>query len=358
MIHLDSLPRALGLTLGRGDIKSIADDFIVREHLGFVPSGQGEHVWLRVEKRLANTDWVAGVLAKHAGIRKRDVGYSGKKDKYALTQQWFSFTMPGKPEVAWHEIEALYDGRIAILQVARHIRKLKRGWHKSNVFKITVRGLKVDRLELSNRLNELRRSGFPNYFMQQRFGNNEENLKKIDDIISGKIKFKRHQHGILLSSARAFLFNQSLAARINAQHWGELFVGDVVKFANNRSMFLVDALDESLVQRHQGLDLHVTAPLWGNGPLTTTEHVLASECEMMRRYPDLCGFMQQAGLTMDRRAIRAVPKKLGWQYANEQLILVFALPSGAYATALMRELIDTHTAVIPREFNSPERRKV
>ncbi len=340
MIHINALPHVFGPVLGNGKIKSVADDFMVREHLGFAPSGEGEHVWLQVEKRLANTDWVAGVLAKHAGIKKRDVGYSGKKDKYAVTRQWFSFTMSNQEEPNWNDIESQYDGRIVVLKSARHIRKLKRGWHKYNIFKITARDLAIDECALAHKFQQLAIFGFPNYFMQQRFGNDEKNLQLTNEIASGKLKYKPKQHGILLSSARSFLFNQALAARIHDQQWGVLQTGDLVQFDNNRSTFVLDELNATLSERHQQRDLHATAPLWGRGLLSTTGVVQKREQALMRQYPELCWFLEQTGLTMDRRAIRAVPKKLRWKYENNMLTLVFALRSGAYATALIRELFN------------------
>jgi tRNA pseudouridine13 synthase len=75
----------------------VADDFKVEEILGFEPDGAGGHVLLEVEKRDANTGWVAAQLARHAGIGVRDIGFSGHKDRHAVTQQ--AFSLPLRPGI-------------------------------------------------------------------------------------------------------------------------------------------------------------------------------------------------------------------------------------------------------------------
>ena len=57
-----------------------------------------EHVLLWIEKRNTNTDWVAGLLARLAKVSRRDVGYAGKKDRRALTRQWFRCACRGIQE--------------------------------------------------------------------------------------------------------------------------------------------------------------------------------------------------------------------------------------------------------------------
>ena len=68
------LPRAYGPAPARGCIKRHSDDFSVEEILGFEPEGEGPHVWLQIRKRDTNTRWLAGALARLAGVAGRDVG--------------------------------------------------------------------------------------------------------------------------------------------------------------------------------------------------------------------------------------------------------------------------------------------
>ena len=59
------------------------------EELGYDFSGDGEHDYLYIRKRGANTEWVARQLARFAKVAAKDVGYSGLKDRHAVTRQWF-----------------------------------------------------------------------------------------------------------------------------------------------------------------------------------------------------------------------------------------------------------------------------
>ena len=83
-------PRAHGAPLPPAQIKAVPEDFHVEEQLSFEPSGTGPHWLLRVEKRTANTRWVAAEIARLAGVPSGDVGYAGLKDRHAVAVQWFS----------------------------------------------------------------------------------------------------------------------------------------------------------------------------------------------------------------------------------------------------------------------------
>ena len=84
-----NFPRASQIEPARGMIKQQAEDFYVEEMMSQELSGEGEHVWLFVEKRGENTDFIARKIAKYADVRPMDVGLSGLKDRHAVTRQWF-----------------------------------------------------------------------------------------------------------------------------------------------------------------------------------------------------------------------------------------------------------------------------
>ena len=83
-------PYYLGAPLARGVIRTEVDDFFVEEIPRIHPEGEGSHMWLWIEKRDANTDYVAKQLAKTTSCVHRDVGYAGLKDRHAVTRQWLS----------------------------------------------------------------------------------------------------------------------------------------------------------------------------------------------------------------------------------------------------------------------------
>ncbi len=101
-------------------LKTHPEDFVVTEDLGYSFSGDGEHQFLWVEKKLANTAWVAEQLAKFTGLPLRNVTYAGRKDKYAVTRQWFGLHAPGKPDFDFSGLEL--EG-VKILKQERHNKK-------------------------------------------------------------------------------------------------------------------------------------------------------------------------------------------------------------------------------------------
>ena len=121
-------------------IKSQPEDFIVEENISLDFSGDGEHCWVYIKKRGCNTDWLAQQLTKYCKVKKMAVAYAGLKDRHAVTSQWFSVQLPGKPTPDWQAFEAFFsatagdDENIQVLQSFRHNRKLQRGALKSNTF--------------------------------------------------------------------------------------------------------------------------------------------------------------------------------------------------------------------------------
>src|SRR4051812_39511626 len=121
-------PRAFGDLNASADFRVEPQDFQVDEFLGFEPSGQGEHVCLQIRKRGENTAWVAEKIAELAKVAVMDVGYCGRKDRHAVTTQWFSVYLPKVDvEPTW---ESLNSDSIQVLAIARHQQKLRRGDHE------------------------------------------------------------------------------------------------------------------------------------------------------------------------------------------------------------------------------------
>ena len=131
MTELELLgPTAWGKALGSAVLKATAEDFQVDEVLDIPLSGDGEHLWLWVEKRGLNTEEAARRLARAAGVQLRTVSYAGLKDRQALTRHWFSIQLPGKADP---DLSAAQDETLQILNMSRHKRKLQRGAHAANV---------------------------------------------------------------------------------------------------------------------------------------------------------------------------------------------------------------------------------
>jgi tRNA pseudouridine13 synthase len=332
-----SLPYAHGGPLGTGRLRTEPADFVVEEDLGFPPDGAGGHRLLRVRKTGQNTDWVAGRLAKTAGVAPRDCGYAGLKDRQAVTTQWFSLPQPRRVEPDW---TALGSEGIEVLEVHCHGRKLRRGALAGNRFCIRVRDWSPDAAALAGRLAVVRRAGVPNWFGEQRFGRGGANLARADALFNRRVRPPaRHQLGLWLSAARAQMFNEVLMARVRRGDWNRPLPGDCLNLAGSHTWFPAPTIDDTLCERCSRFDLHPTGPLWGCGEPPTQGEPLALECSCAARFPGWPEGLARHGLEHERRALRlvvpdleAVPVAGGWE-------LRFSLPAGAYATALLREFL-------------------
>lgn len=327
-----SLPFVYGAPSGTGKIRTIPEDFVVIEQLGFEPSGAGEHVFLWVEKIGENTDYVARQIAKFVGAKQRDVSFAGLKDRHAVTQQWFSVIVPIKTELDW---TAFNSETIKVLHATRHIRKLKRGALSGNQFKITVRDWQGDKEQTEQQLHAIKANGIANYFGEQRFGYEGQNIAKALAMFQGA-KVGREQRSIYLSAARSELFNQILAKRVENQTWNQAVAGEYCVLNQSHSYFKADEITDEIKQRMANFDIHSSAILWGKGNLELSE----LEQTVLAEHQVLVDGLIAEGLEQDRRALRVSVPDLTWQFHESSLMLEFSLPAGSYATALLRELIE------------------
>lgn len=302
------------------------------------PDGAGEHLLLHVEKRGSNTPWVAGRLARLAGVSRQDVSYAGLKDRHAVTRQWFSIRLAGRPEPDWSLVER--DG-FKVLESARHGRKLRVGALKGNRFRLRVRELAGDGDALESTLERIRREGIPNYFGEQRFGTESANLASARALFAGELKrVRRDKRGFYLSAARSLLFNKVLAARVSAGNWNRPLAGERMMLAGTRSSFAAPALDDEIIGRHERMDIHLSGPLWGRGESMVSGEVAELESTLLLPERFWCEGLERFGLQMERRALRVAVTDLSWERRDDLLELDFSLPKGCFATALLRECVD------------------
>jgi tRNA pseudouridine13 synthase len=332
------VPCALGAPPVNGRLRTTADDFRVDEVLGFAPDGAGSHMLLTVEKRAANTGWVAAQLARHAGVAVREIGFSGHKDRHAVTRQAFTVPLASTVEPA-----ACLDWQgegYRVVAAERHARKLRPGSHRSNRFGIRVRGLLGDVAALDARLRSIATRGVPNYFGPQRFGRGGNNLQRAlawGD--GGPGPRDRSQRGFVLSAARSYLFNTVLAARVVRGDWDQILPGEAVILDGRRSFFPATQVDSTLLARCQEMDVHPSGPLPGLGDSPATQDALQLEMDALAGHEVLLQLLARERLEHERRSLRLPVRDTTWQVDADELQFEFTLPRGTFATAVLHEVL-------------------
>lgn len=337
-----SLPRAHGAPLVEGWMRTEPEDFIVRELLSFVPGEGGEHLWLRIQKRLWNTMDVAQWLARHTKLPLRAVGFSGLKDRRAVTEQWFSLHLPGKADP---DLSQLPEGLLLLEQV-RHSRKLNRGTHIANEFTLQLRELSGAVDAVPERLAAIASQGVPNYFGEQRFGRGGQNFPRAQAWLlgEGEAPRKAATRSMWLSAVRSEFFNQVLAARVQAGTWNQLIEGDVLQPEGSRGLFLsID--DEHSAERLRTGEVNPTGPLVGTGGLTPVAESAEFEHQLLAPHGALIQALCDLKMEAQRRSLRLIVPKLEWQLTDESLRISMRLPKGAFATTVLAELGSWQTAV-------------
>ena len=314
---LPQWPNAYPISDASATLKRLNEDFIVTELPLQLPSGEGEHLWLDVEKNGANTAFVAQQLAEAAGVQERDVGYAGLKDRYAITRQWFSIYLP-KGETP--DLTQLQHPEFKVLSQSRHVKKLRPGDLQGNRFRIVLRDVSGDRDAIEANLKAVASQGVPNYFGAQRFGHDGGNVEQGRAMLAREIRVRNpKKKGLYLSAVRSFVFNEVLALRIQQGLWGKTLPGDVMDEAGQP-----------------------TGPLWGRGRVSSTDQAQALEMGVAERHAALCDGMEHAGLDQERRALVASPADMTWEWPQaQQLVLTFTLPAGNYATSVLNEILRT-----------------
>ncbi|MBT8082727.1 MAG: tRNA pseudouridine(13) synthase TruD [Gammaproteobacteria bacterium] len=301
-------------------IRTRPEDFEVTEVLGWDLSGDGEHDYLWIEKTGANTEWVARQLARHADVPAKDVGYAGLKDRHAVTTQWFSVPRWHAPDWSSLDVEG-----VLVLDTGRHSKKLRRGAHKGNAFRIVLRGADIagHADALAERVQEIGEGGVPNYFGEQRFGRGGGNLRLADDWAAGR-RLPRHKRGMAISTIRSFLFNEALSLRVSDGSWNRIRPGDTVNLDGTGSVFVADAVDADLERRCAGMDVHPAGILAGQGCGAGPETWRAA--------------LDKARVEPGARSLRLHVSDLEYALEDEAVELRFTLGRGAFATSVLREI--------------------
>lgn len=371
---LNSLPQPYVLPLSSAQFKCEPTDFMVTELLDVAFTELGEHYWMLIKKTGMNTDYLAQRLAKWANIPKRDVGYSGLKDRQAVTVQWFSLRLPkGQLPSTQFELDNQENGEKAeVISTHWHNRKLNRNTHQANHFVITLVNVLGNYEDVDIALQTIKQQGVPNYFGSQRFGHQGNNIEEaltwfaqIEEDRAEKSnkaasksdnqsykpykklhKKQRAKQSLLLSAARSAIFNKILAHRVLDGSWNTGLTGEVFNLAGTGSVFTSEIVDKVLQQRLDKMDIHPTGALWGveiKSSAMTQQDVRLLEHEVMTQSAILTSLatgLETLEVKASRRALRLMPQNLQWCWQDQQkLQLEFSLPSGSFATSVLASLV-------------------
>jgi tRNA pseudouridine13 synthase len=327
-----------GLPQARGIIKHTPEDFKVHEQLGFELSGQGEHLFIEVEKTGLTTFQLIEIIAEYCGVPPKQVGYSGLKDKQAVTRQWLSVQLPG-----CKQSPSIPDGEsYKILNCQWHDKKLRVGVHRYNDFEITVRELSGDLEHLIATVEKVKHSGFANYFGQQRFGVNQDNVAQAIKVLTNRHKSKRlsrQKKSLYLSALRSEIFNQILNQRIQRSIWMQPLQGDLFMLAGSQSMFS-EQLNEALIQRYMELDLHCAVSLAGSGESRISDDALAIENQVLKDLAESVDILNQQKVKNAYRPNRSIAHELQIEFSESSVLkLKVRLEKGVFLTTLLSHLL-------------------
>lgn len=334
----DMLPYLTAKTAGVGGVlRARPEDFRVEEIPAYLPAGEGEHVYVTIEKTGLTTKRAAELLARALGADPRDVGWAGMKDRHAVTVQTLSFARVDPAAAERVEVEG-----VRVLSVGRHRNKLRVGHLHGNRFVLRLTGV-TDPDALSRCLEVaevLRASGAPNYYGEQRFGREGDNAARGRQWLKGEAKAPRDhfERKMLASAVQSELFNEVLARRVSEGLLTRYVDGDLAVRHPTGGPWAVDPAEA------QGLyDAHAaspTGPMFGPSMKTPSGAVALAESEVLAASGLSLDDLARAGDNAQgaRRALRVLVDDLTVEADGEGAVrFTFTLPAGGYATTVLRE---------------------
>lgn len=382
-----------------GLIKSSPDDFVVEEIPAYSPKGEGEHLFIKARKRGMSTPTLIRIICKKFKAREFQIGYAGLKDRDATTTQWISVHLPVKDRrvIAARAVDELNaeNENFSIIESAFHVNKLKLGHLKGNRFVIKVADLAVPAVEAKKICEtiklELSERGVPNYFGAQRFGaarnghvvcmafmrgDYQTAFELLYPFMRGgspadgrqadlyKLFIKKSWRKLVAETPQAMLrvvasayqsrlFNVFLSERAN--EIDKIYAGQWAQKNDSGAKFISD--DEAADnERCRAKAISPTGPIygpdmrWSSGVMGEAERELyMSQSAPMESLRNPVGGVHLPG---ERRAMRffADPIQINFDEAGNSASFAFSLPSGCYATVLLREFMkneDAESAPLP-----------
>lgn len=327
---------------GTGGAIGGPDDFVVEEIPAYVPAGEGQHVFVWLEKRLLTTPQAISRICEALGLDTRQAGYAGMKDKHGVTRQWLSFEGEGALPSRFAQLDL---PGIHVGEVARHGNKLRTGHLRGNRFTVVLRGVAEHALGRAEAvLARISESGLPNYFGPQRFGARGDNAEFALRVLSGQAKPPRDKRlrRLMASALQAQLFNETLARRLGQGSLHQLLDGDVLQRRDSGACFVSSDVTADQQRLELG-EVALTGPICGprmtrpradSDALRWEDQLLQSFDLQPERFAawgrNARGARRPLTVLLEGATVEATP--------DGALRLQFSLPAGSYASVLLREV--------------------
>lgn len=371
-----------------GRIKARFEDFVVEELPAYEPSGDGEHVFVRITKTDLTTLEAVRRVARALACDAREAGFAGMKDRHGVTTQTLSMHAPRgvKPaDLAARALAMEVDG-VSVVSATPHGNKLKPGHLAGNRFAIAVRGVPLDRVaDVGPAFERIAREGVPNAFGAQRFGRPrlaEPLAREVNGRAPGGNNAGRamHERGdnvsqalawlrdggppprdsrlqrLLWSSVQSAVFNAVLERRMADGTWASALEGDLLKLRSSGGLFLCVDVQADHARAVTG-EVSPTGPMigeemrWPEGAPCELERHAAHE--ILGENFDLARTRRLGEGT--RRPLRIWVQDLRWEVENEVphepnghgaacVRVYFVLPKGSYATTVLGTVFDLEEA--------------
>ena len=335
--------------------KQSVRDFVVEEIPLYGWSGEGEHLILHVRKKELTTWEMIDSIASHVGVKSKEIGYAGLKDKNAMTKQYISL-----PKKYANAIAGFTHEKIKVLDTFYHNNKIRTGHLKGNRFFIRLKKVSpVAAQMILQAIEQIKKEGMPNYFGYQRFGIEGDNYKKGEALVSGVLKERNVKlRRMYISAYQSHLFNLWLSRRIEISKMVanfeiseietllnmpkhaiadmkaqpqpfKLMPGDAMMHYPYGRIFRFDGSKEEAA-RFVARDAVPTGLLSGKRVKHSEDEAYAIEKE----------FIRPLGEDGSRRYAWVFPEEIEAQYRENDawMELHFTLPKGSYATVLIEEI--------------------
>ncbi len=335
--------------------KQTPRDFVVEEIPLYEFSGEGEHLILFVRKKNLSTTEMIGQIARYLGIKNKEIGYAGLKDKYAMTKQYISLHKKYEEDLENFN----FDG-IKIISKTYHNNKIRIGHLRGNRFYIKLKKVNpTSATKIDEALKNIDKQGMPNFFGYQRFGNDGDNHILGEKLAKGEARERNPRvKRLLINAYQSHLFNLWLSRRLEInslvssfnvselesllnlpnhelekmkaqKHPFKLIDGDIMEHYPHGRLFEFSNAEEDL-KRFDERDISVTGLLCGK----KTRHADSLARVIEKDYDD------EINADGARRYAWVYPTDIEGRFnpVEAQYELNFTLPKGSYATVLIEEI--------------------